>query len=103
MMLHAALYIALLATMAGPSGSTPLLYAPFDGTTQAATSRGTSLRSADERLQFGPGVRGQAVGLSGDCRFESAGNFHPTAGTIGVWVRPQWPAVEPASRYLFCL
>jgi hypothetical protein len=81
-----------------------LLYLPFDGTPQAAVSGGPSHPSAaDAGLAFRPGMRGQCVRLTADCRFPSSGNFNPKAGTIAFWVRPAWSGNDKTGHYFFSI
>ncbi len=80
-----------------------LLYAPFDRSADAAIARGSAQNQGATGLAFVDGVRGQAVVLSDDCRYEVAGNFGAQEGTIGVWLRPHWQGSDPTARTLFCL
>ncbi|MEN6645572.1 MAG: LamG-like jellyroll fold domain-containing protein [Armatimonadia bacterium] len=96
--------LALLILFATPLwAQTPdlLLYAPFDGSGDAAVAGGDGRQR--DLLSFVEGLRGQAVSLSSDCQYGVKGNFRAESGTIALWVRPHWNGTDATNRYLFCL
>jgi hypothetical protein len=97
------LMLLVLAVPLWAAGSDLLLYAPFDGSSDAAIAEGSARQMGSAALGFADGIRGRSVHLSDDCRFATAGNFRPEEGTVAVWLRSSWDAADPASHYVFCL
>jgi hypothetical protein len=95
--------LAVCSAVAFAQPADLLLYAPFDGTADAAFAQGSAVQSGSSSLAFVPGLRGQAASISNDCRFAVEGNFRPEAGTVAMWVRSTWSDKQAAGRYLFCL
>jgi len=96
--------LALLALCTCAYAEAPLLYLPFDGSAQAALSGGdASVINAAGSYRFKPGLRGKCVELNADCRYNTAGNFNAAAGTVAVWLRPNWKGNDGPGHYLFCL
>lgn len=98
--------LLMLLVVAAPlwaADSDLLLYAPFDGSADAAVAAGSARQKGSSALSFTDGLRGRAVDLSDDCRFETAGNFRPEEGTVAVWLRSTWDSTDPTTRYVFCL
>ena len=93
--------LALTGAFADPDGL--LLYAPFDGSPDAAIARGDAHNPDGLGLSFTEGIRGKAVVLRNDCRFAVAGNFDASEGTVALWMRPHWSAGDPSTHYVFCL
>ncbi len=99
---------ALIALCALASGTAAqdhdlLFYVPFDGTSDAAVSRGRVANLAGDELKYADGIRGRAAVLAGDCRYETRGNFRPRAGTVAMWVNLERELGTGGARYLFCL
>ena len=91
------LLIALCLLMAVPALAEPsglLLYAPLDGSGDAAFALGDG-RQQGGLLGFNPGLRGQAVSLTSDLLYAVPGNFRSEAGTVALWLRPHWDGAEP--------
>ena len=84
-------------------GDDLLLYAPFDGSADAAIARGDARNLGGLGLNFIGGIRGQAIVLENDCRFATPGNFRPEQGAVAVWVRPRWNGSDATSHYVFCI
>lgn len=96
----------LFALVALPSEAQPelLLCAPFDGTARPGFARGRTAPgtagATDVLLhlhgaQYEPGKVGQAVSLrQGGLYFAAPGNFREQAGTLSLWVRPNWSGTD---------
>ncbi len=80
-----------------------LLYCPFDGSLESEGPLKPEHKEFGE-IEFGEGVRGQALGLSAESFVDlSAKGLIPNeAGTISFWVKPNWHRfhqVVPPFRY----
>ena len=71
-----------------------IFHAPFDGNAQPAIAKGNAQPLAAERLDFQPGLLGQALYVTkdnqADLRYATTGNIVPNCGTIALWVKPDW-------------
>ncbi|MDD4539008.1 MAG: hypothetical protein PHT80_08350 [Lentisphaeria bacterium] len=71
-----------------------IFHAPFDGNTQPAVAKGNPQPITAERIEFQPGLLGQALYVTQknrtDLRYATAGNIVPNCGTIALWVKPDW-------------
>jgi len=100
------IHLVLLAITGGAAGAVPadlLLYAPFDGSSEAALGTLAARAGQDEGLSYGPGLMDQAVELVADCAYEVGTAFPREAGTFAVWVRPHWAGDDPVTHYLMCI
>lgn len=79
-----------------------MLYAPLDGSGDAAFARGDA-RQQGGLLTFVPGLRGSAVSIISDLAYPVPGNFSPEAGTVALWLRPHWAGTDAVSHHVFCL
>ena len=68
-----------------------LLHLTFDGTAEAAVSRGEPSPVAAEGLEFGPGRFGQAVRLTAAAgsrlAYAAKGNIDVRRGSMSFWIR----------------
>lgn len=91
-------FLLSLPTFAAES---PRLYLPFDGGEQPALAA-TAAKVGAGKLDYVPGVRGQAVRMTGDCRVQASGLLDVTGGTVAFWMRSLESADGHATRVLFC-
>lgn len=100
--------VVLLGCCSAAMGLTPddcTFYASFDGTFDAAQSRGSGKASVKGEMPFVPGVRGRGilVGAPGtELSFATKGNLSLEAGSVSLWVQPEsWSDSDAAMRYFF--
>jgi hypothetical protein len=78
-----------------------IFHATFDGDAQPSVARGSAQPLRAERLEFRPGLLGQALQVSKtnrtDLRYATAGNLVPNCGTVALWVKPEWGALSGTS------
>ncbi|NMA45444.1 MAG: LamG domain-containing protein [Lentisphaerae bacterium] len=71
-----------------------IFHAPFDGNALPAVAKGNPQPLSAERLEFQPGVLGQALRVTkdnrADLRYATGDNIVPNCGTIALWVKPDW-------------
>ena len=80
-----------------------VLYAPLDGTFEPLLgSSAVRLESAGD-LSFAPGLLGQALDLTADCRYDVGQAFPIANGTFAIWVRPYWAPGDQSPHYLMCI
>ena len=80
-----------------------VLYAPLDGTPQPVLGAPAVRVASAGDLSFVPGLLGQALDLTGDCRYDVGGAFPVKSGTFAVWIKPHWAPGDPATHYLMCI
>lgn len=79
-----------------------LFHADFDGTATARRG-GQPEPMAARGIDYGPGVKGQALKSSGEAgtllQYAMAGNAVPECGTVSLWYRPLWTSAEDANGF----
>lgn len=88
--------LGCLVYAADPADAKLLMYLPFDGNAQAGQSVGEAAPVEEEKLLYGPGVKGQAVEFSQGTRLAYArpGNLRQEEGTILFWFKPDWSLAD---------
>ena len=74
-----------------------LLYAPFDGSPDAALAGGSAINTSPEQTYVW-GRDGKALVADTDCQFATEGNFNQAEGTVAMWFRPHWEADAEVSN-----
>ena len=72
-----------------------VFHAPFDGSAEARTAKGTKGPVRAEGLEFVDGKRGKAVRLTAKAKsvleYSARGNLVPERGTVSLWFKREWP------------
>ncbi|HJN16184.1 MAG TPA: LamG-like jellyroll fold domain-containing protein, partial [Armatimonadota bacterium] len=77
-----------------------VFFAPMDGTCEPVLGNPAVTLEMDSDLKAAPGVHDQAMGISGDCRYDLGGAFPVNAGTFAAWVSPFWRGTDDVVRTL---
>ena len=96
MWLGSALCMTLSAGAAENKGL--VVYCPFDGSLKSEAALEVTGKESGE-IQYGDGVRGQALRLSKDTYVDlsAAGILPEKEGTIAFWIKPDWHATKDTS------
>lgn len=78
----------------GAEKSNLLLYVPFEGKAEAKIARGNSEPSRKAGVNYVQGRSGLGVAIAKETRlgYAANNNINPSAGTILMWVKPNWSA-----------
>ncbi|MBM3501178.1 MAG: LamG domain-containing protein, partial [Armatimonadetes bacterium] len=97
------LAVAMLLARYSHAQDLPVLYVPFDGTTDPALSAaGVGPLSVGE-VGFEAGMVGEGALIDEDCRYDVGGAFPVADGTFAAWILPRWAGDEPVGRTLMCI
>ena len=76
---------------------------PMDGTTEPEFAAGEKTPKLSENVEFVEGVQGEAARFTSannaKLEFELAKNLQPEAGSISVWIRPDWSLEKERKRW----